>query len=258
MKPNAFPEFEDGQLREFLQHEIAQQKERNQRATVLSVMIIVLVTVYMSFISYSVSTNFLDPTSAAQWLSYVAEENLPEFMEDTQRELTTQAPAAADHLMTGLILNVPGYVADRAREQIDSVVDEQLPYIQEEMQTVMLTFLADSLADSESLLQIQKDPAFAKVFVDQLVTDVTAALDTELKKQGVHGLSDVMSVSLAALETINGQLAQLESTEAGVLTYEDELQRKLILSCLQIMDELLGQVEESGQPLFAPGTFESF
>lgn len=258
MKPFAFPEFKDGQLREFLQHETKQQKERNQRSIVLSVMIVLLIAVYMSFITYSMSTNFLNPKSAAQWLGYVAEENLPEYMDNTRHELTLQAPMVAEELMSDVILAMPAYLSERARDQIDSVVNEQLPFIQQTMPDILSTRLAEAFSESDPLAQIQKDPAFAKVFIDQFVGDSTARIEDALRQRDMHGVSKDMSLSLAALGSINGHLAQSELNDTPPSSKDNLEHRKLILSCLQIFEELAeeertAQVDGNAQALSAPG-----
>lgn len=237
-------------LDRFLSAEIARLKQRNRKAMIGGCALLLIVGLYLTFVTGFICSQVLDPKGAAQWVAYMAEQNLPVAMVETERTLTAQAPALAEQVMAGMPA-IPGYIAAEARHQVDLVVDEVLPELSRELTLTLEDHFDSNAGDAHAFLAEHTNPELVDAFVDQITSDIATHLDEELRAESNGGLQHVTFMTLDALDVIDAQIEHLCTTTPENLTRQDWLQRRLVLLCLQSLDQLTLKSRASG-PLYAP------
>ena len=234
------------ELLAFIKEEVAAQQKRNRVSTIIGLALVAIVGGYMTVVGHFIRTSVLDPASAAQWVAYMTENNVPVLLVETEKSLTEQAPQVADNAMAGLMV-IPGYIGDEARRQIDLAADDMLPTLKDELSRTLQAYFDAHIDDAAEFYAEHQDPLLVQSFVDQAAADIIADLDAELKKDSGHGVQHMVTMSHDALAAIDQQLAHLASADPESLSREDQLHQRLVVLCLHVLDDLLKEAGAEGE-----------
>jgi hypothetical protein len=237
------------EFQEYLEGEIALAEKKNRMTIIVGALMLVIIGGYMTFIGSFVRNEVLNPKTAAQWVSYMTQQNLPVILVQTEATLKEQAPTAADQ-MVGSLLQVPTLVGNEARKQIDFVVDEMLPQMETELDSTVQSYFDAHVDDAAEFFAEHHEPGMAEAFIDQLSEDLVADLDQHMIRDGGKGVHHLVDVSMGALEAINRRVETLATKDPADMTREELLHKELVVLCLHVLDDLLIEAQASGDPLF--------
>lgn len=223
---------------------IVQETARNRKAArmtwILGLVFVAILTAYMTGLLYLVR-GILEPTTAARMIAQKVEADIPALMRDLEQQLRHEATPLANEFSRQIMSCMP-QVRLAAQDQIDRTYQEWLPVMRDEMAQAIHSYVVAHRKDLEALYAAQKEPGFAKVFVDDLTAQIVAELNRHLRENGSqHDLVYVHDVSLNVMKDINRQLTMLMTRKAEEMTRSERLQRRLIVSWVQVLNELLQQ-----------------
>jgi len=230
--------------RQFLEEKIAANRKATKATWVVGIIVLVLIGTYMAGLVYLIK-GILEPMTAARMIGMNIEASLPSVLNETELSLQQQATPLANALSDEIMAAMP-QMRKEAEEQIDLVYDQLLPLMREEVRSVVLSYVIEHEQELHDIYAAQKCEGFAEAFVDNVMADLTKALNRELSTatRG-HDLEYVSATSLSTLEDINEQLTRLIKTETESMSRSERLQRRLIVSWVHVLDDLL-QAKERG------------
>ncbi|MBN1675859.1 MAG: hypothetical protein JXR37_32750 [Kiritimatiellae bacterium] len=228
---------------------IVEQIARNQKAIratwIVGIILLGLVTCYMSGLVLLVRS-MLEPKTAARMIGIHVEENLPSVMNGLEDALRDQAVPLANSLSSAIITTLPN-LRQHGENQIELVAKEMLPLLREEIRSTLHAYVEAHEEQIRDFYQTHKSPEFAEVFIDMLVQETAKSLNKELLA-GQHGLKHVKSAALQGLKDINAELARLLNMSAEKMTRSERLQRRLIVTWLHAVHEACRKANAATTP----------
>jgi len=225
-------------LTDFIEDRIARGQKALRLTWAIGLVLLALVTGYMAGVVWLVR-GMLEPRTAAAMIANHAEANLPAVLEGTEAALMAEGPAVADALSRQILGAMPALRED-AEFQIDTAYREMLPLLREEIRStvrVHAEVYKDELVD---YYRTHTQPDFPKTFIDRIAADVAAAIDSRLRKAAPgKGLEHVEDRVMRVLDEMNAQLGMLLTKKTGQMTRSERLQRRLIVSWVQALNELM-------------------
>lgn len=229
---------EENELKQFLNEEIDRNKKAIRTTGIVGLIVILLVACYM-FGTVILVRSMLEPMTAARMIGEQIELNLPSVLNETEQALQLHAPVLANTLSQSVMDALPK-VRREAEKQIDSSYQELLPLIRQEMLSTFHTYVNDHREEITDYYETQKSPDFAKFFVDEVISEMTGSLNRELRQDSRgRDLVHVQVASLNALKEVNEELSRLLQMKPEEMTRSERLQRRLIVTWIQALDELL-------------------
>jgi hypothetical protein len=183
----------------------------------------------------------LEPMTAARMIGLHVETHLPSALDGTEEALKQQAVPVANALSERIMATIP-LLREQGEKQIDSTYMVRLPCLREEIRGVVQCYVRDHEEEFELVYRTQKEAGFAEVFIETVTAEAVNSLNKQLRAD--HGERDMKyahSVSLQALEDINTELVRLISLNTEGMSRNDRLQRRLIVTWMHVLDEILNK-----------------
>lgn len=230
---------QENELKQFLNEEIDRNKKTIRTTWIVGVIVVLLVACYMSGTVILVRS-MLEPMTAARMIGEQIELNLPLVLGETETALRSQGPVLASMLSRSVMDALPA-VRREGERQIDLSYQEMLPLMREEMRSTLRTYINDHREEITDYYETHKSSEFPKFFIDEVVSDLTGSISRQLRQDdsGGRDLVHVRAASLNALKEVNEELSRLLEMKPEQMTRSERLQRRLIVTWVQTLDELL-------------------
>lgn len=228
------------ELRNFLKQQITANKKSTKVTWLVGIVLALIVVCYMSGLLYLVR-GILVPATAARMIAQSIEGNIPAMMSDLETSIKGQAAPLADTCSKKAMAYLPK-LREEAEYQIDLTYQQWLPLLREEIRSTVHAYVVEHKDELKEIYATQKEPGFAKAFVDDMADKLVSDLNSRLcAEQSGHDLNYVRKASLNYLMDINVQLSNLIKMKASEMTRSERLQRRMIVSWTHVVDELLQQ-----------------
>lgn len=233
---NAKQNQENG-LESFIQEQTARNFRAARLTWTVGLLFVLFLATYLGGVIYLVH-GILEPHTTARMIVRNVEADLPAFMQELEVSLRGEAaPLAAD--AGKAILDAMPQARIAAQAQIDRAYTDILPALRDDARGAIHDYVVAHEAQIREVVAAHKEKEFAQSFVANLTHDVARDLGKQLATE-THGasLDYIRMASLDALKDINAQIAALVTKKAEEMTRGERLQRRLIVSLAQGLDEL--------------------
>jgi hypothetical protein len=233
------------EYRKFLKKQIIGNRKSTEITWFVGLILTVLVVCYMSGLLYLVR-GILVPATAARMIAQNIEGNIPAMMSEIELSVKGQAAPLADTCSKMAMAYLPK-LREEAENQIDLTYQQWLPLLREEIRSTVHVYVVEHKDELQEIYATQKEPGFAKVFIDELADKLAKDLNNRLcAEQPGHDLNYVRKFSLNYLMDVNEQLSNLIKMKASEMTRSERLQRRMIVSWTRVIDELI-QKQRNGE-----------
>ncbi|NQT94722.1 MAG: hypothetical protein HQ559_18340 [Lentisphaerae bacterium] len=233
-----------GNVMDFFENEVATTSRKARMTWIVGLLLVALLAVYLGGVSLLIR-GMLEPRTAARMIAMQAEETIPQLLLETEVGLQAQAPFLADSLSKQLMKAMPA-LREEAERQIDATYEEVLPHLRAELGVTLHQYVEAHDEEIRDFYDAQKVEGFEHAFLDAVVDDTLAALDKEImmKSEG-RGIDHAITAALAGLTDIDGQLNTLLVKGEDEMTRSERLQRRLIVSWLRVVEDLMRQQQRA-------------
>jgi hypothetical protein len=229
---------EDVEVVEFLKQEAASERRGAKITWIVGLIIVAIAWAYMHTILVATQTA-LEPMTAARMIGMHVEAGLPSALDGTEEALKQQSAPLANALSDKIMETIP-LLREEGEKQIDMTYKSRLPCLREEIRGVVKCYVDEHEKEFALVYQTQKEAGFAEVFIDTVTAEAVRSLNEHLKREhGERDLKYAHSVSLQALEDINSELVRLLNLNTDQMSRNDRLQRRLIVTWMHVLDEIL-------------------
>ncbi len=224
------------ELAQFLKKKIAHNERAAKVTWIVGLIVFLLVTCYMSTVVLVVR-GMLQPVIAANMIRQRVEANLPLVLTGMEHSLTQNAPAAANRTSEAVLAMIPD-LRKKAEALIDKAVERDLPDLRSEMRKTVRVYLEQHADEFAVLRDAHSEPEVAKIFVEDMAATMRNSIDAGLRDEwGDAAGSNLEVTSLIVLTNIRDELSKLIETETDLLTEEERLKRRVIVTWIQMLNE---------------------
>lgn len=232
----------------FLKSE-AEKNEKAARATwMFGGLIVLVIAGYMTWMVQNVRSLILDPEDLAAVIVTSLDDNLPGMMEDAESYLASQAPVLANGLKTELV-RVMASSRKGVQGEIDSIY-RMIPDMSGQLADMVRGKGAEFSSDIRQMVKSHEDnEKFAEHVVDAIMSDLGQFVDEEfVGLGGQRGVGTLKADSLESLKRVNSSLVNLVNKRPSSLSRSEQLQRRLLVSWVHIMDRHLPKPKRGDEP----------
>lgn len=213
---------------EFLHNETIRIQKKTKLIYRVGMVFMLIVAGYMGFILWMVK-GFLEPQTLAIIVGEQIEAVIPEIIESAESNLTEQAPHIATKVSMSFIQGVPR-VSASGQELIDSVHQEQIPFISREFTGIVEDYIDEHSLQLQLFAEEHQNSDFADYFTESMMTEFTEQLDNRIKdvyqrENGIEYFNQNLLYSLLAIETT---LDEILATPPAELSHHQKLQKRIL------------------------------
>lgn len=220
----------------FIEERIAANRKSVRMTWVVGLILAVIAACYMSAILFAFKTA-LEPMTAARMIRDTVEQNVPTVLSGIEENLKNQAIPIAEGLDKAILDALPK-LREEAQAQIDLTYQQFLPLLKEEIRSTVKAYVIEHEEELRTLYKEHKSEEFVKEFVDEISREIAVSFDSYLKSQNVRGgLAHVDRTVLTYVQDLDTVLKDLAGKKAEEMSNSERLQRRLIVSWLQLFSE---------------------
>ena len=227
---------QDAELAAFVKEQIVGNARATRRTWLAGVGFVLFLAVYLSGVLWLVH-GMLEPAIAARTIARNVEADMPGFMSEMENALRQEADPLAAEVCKAIVDAMPRARAE-AEAQIDRAYLDHLPMLRDAVAATIREYAAAHQTELREAVSAHKEKDFARIFADHITQEVARDLDRELAAvQPGASLNYIHMAALDAIRDMNARLAALASKKSVELTRSERLQRRLIVSLAQAVDE---------------------
>ena len=227
----------DATIDTFLKEEVIRIQAATKRTRIIGGVVALIVFGYMAFLSWAVNSLFLEPQTLAGWMGTQVQNVIPSFLQTMEDDLIQKAPATAITVRDETIKLMPQLRA-KAEEHVDTTISEVLPQFALETEQTIRDYIRGNSEEIVAYYEGLEGEEINDKIVRDLIAEILSRIDAQLRAEGQQDGKNVLAYgSLHILNDINDELGRLVSLDPDKMSEEDRLQRRMIVSWAQTLNE---------------------
>ncbi|MCC5788901.1 MAG: hypothetical protein JJT75_04655 [Opitutales bacterium] len=221
----------------FLSAEVERLHRSTKRAYTVGVIIALLMTGYLGFI-YTSFSRMLDPEELSPIVLNQGQMLAENLINTYSEDLKEYAPALADETSRRITEDLIPAVGLFARDQINTVHVEAIPYIDQEVASFFETYFAANQEELRLLSELAEHDG-AEVFVRTMIAEFATQVDSVMEASSPDAMTlgeweEGLEVTLLAADET---LANLLAKEPEEMTRKERLQSQILANLTALLLE---------------------